>query len=40
MKLDVAQLMMVLSGHIHIASLLPEICLPVVDLRSECTVHV
>lgn len=38
--LDVAQLMMVLSGHIHIASLLPGMCLPVVGLGNECTVHV
>lgn len=39
-RLDVAQLMMVLSGHIHVASFLPRICLPVVSLRNECTVHV
>lgn len=38
-RLDLAQLMMVLSLHIHIAPLLPMICMPAVGPRNECTVH-
>lgn len=39
-RLDLAPLMVVLSLHIHIASLLPMMCVPVLGPRNECTVHV